>query len=229
MDSTSADLLETVEFATGSQPSWTVLVLHGLGDSGDGWAPIAPELVRPTWPEVRFVFPHAPVRPVTINGGMRMRAWFDILDLADIDAWVDEAGIAQSAAAVEALIAREAERGVPRSRVVLAGFSQGGAIALTVALRSRDVLAGLVALSSYLPQGAALVRDATPMPQTPPVFMAHGLHDPVLPHRAGELAAVQLRAAGYTVEWHSYPMAHEVCLEEIAVLGDWLSQRFAGR
>jgi len=227
MDS-AATLLETVEFETGPQPGWTVLLLHGLGDSGDGWAPLAPELTRPTWPAVRFMFPHAPVRPVTINGGMRMRAWYDILSLDDIDDRVDEAGIAQSAAAVEALIAREAERGVPRSRVVLAGFSQGGAIALTVALRSREPLAGLVGLSTYLPSAERLAAEATPLDPLPPVFMAHGLHDPVLPHRAGELAADQLRKLGYTVEWHSYPMAHEACLEEIRALTDWLSQRFTG-
>jgi phospholipase/carboxylesterase len=226
MDSTAVGLLETVEFETGPQPGWTVLVLHGLGDSGDGWAPVAPELVRAAWPPVRFVLPHAPVRPVTINGGLRMRAWYDILDLQDIDR-VDEAGLLQSVAAVEALLAREAERGVSASRVILAGFSQGGAVALTFGLLRPEPLAGLVALSTYLPMAGRLLGDAQPVDPRPPVFMAHGVHDPVVPHKAGEAAAGHLRSLGFDVEWHSYPMGHEACLAEIHALADWLSVRFA--
>jgi phospholipase/carboxylesterase len=227
MDSGAGELLKTVEFETGPQPGWTVLVLHGLGDSGDGWAPVVPDLVRATWPPVRFVFPHAPVRPVTINAGMRMRAWYDIVDLEDIDNRVDEAGVLASAAAVEALIAREAGRGVPSAHVVLAGFSQGGAIALAVGLRGREPLAGLVALSTYLPMAERLLREAQLSDPPPPVFMAHGVHDAVLPHRAGELAAQQLRTLGFQVDWHSYPMGHEACLAELNELADWLTQRFA--
>ncbi len=226
---TSADaLLETVEFETAPQPTWTVLLLHGLGDSGDGWAPMAPELVRPEWPAVRFVFPHAPVQPVTINGGMRMRSWYDIVDLEDIDKRADEAGILESAAAVEALIGREAERGVPASRVVLAGFSQGGAVAYAVSLRRSEPVAGLVAMSTYLPMAKRLLEHAPAPDQFPPVFVAHGSHDPVVPVRAGELAAEQLRAQGYSVEWHSYPMGHEACMPEFDDLAAWLSARFAG-
>jgi phospholipase/carboxylesterase len=220
------DLLETVEHETGPQPQWTVLLLHGLGDSGDGWAPIVAELVRRDWPPVRFVFPHAPVRPVTINAGMSMRAWYDIVDLEDVDSRADEAGLLRSAAQVEALIDRESERGVPRGRVILAGFSQGGAIAMAVALQNPKPLGGLIALSSYLPMPARLTGEDHPAHPLPPVFMAHGRHDPVLPYRAGELAAEHLRKLGYTVEWHSYPMGHEACLEEIVAVADWLSLRF---
>jgi phospholipase/carboxylesterase len=222
------ELLQTVEHETGPNPEWTVLMLHGLGDSGHGWAPVAPELVRPQWPAVRFVFPHAPEQPVTINGGLRMPAWYDILDLEDIDSRADEAGVLRSAAQVEALIDREAERGVPRTRLILAGFSQGGAIAMAVAVANSKPLAGLVALSTYLPMADRLTGEDHPPHPLPPVFMAHGLHDPVLPHRAGEIAAEHLRKLGYDVEWHSYPMGHEACLEEIVALADWLTQRFNG-
>jgi phospholipase/carboxylesterase len=187
---------------------------------------VAPELVRPDWPAVRFVFPHAPVQPVTINGGMRMPAWYDILDLDDIDSRADEAAILLSAAQVEALIDREAERGVPRTRLILAGFSQGGVVAMTVALANPKPLAGLVALSTYFPMQDRLTGEDHPAHPLPPVFMAHGLHDPVLPHRAGELAAEHLGKLGYAVEWHSYPMGHEACLEEIVALADWLTRRF---
>ena len=222
----ASPMLETVEFETGPSPEWAVILLHGLGDSGDGWAPLAPHLVRPDWPDVRFVFPHAPVQPVTINGGMPMRSWYDIVDLADIDRRADAAGLAQSAQAVEALIEREAQRGVPASRLVLAGFSQGGAVTLTHGLRRADPVAGLVALSTYLPRAEQVLAEARrgdPLP----VFMAHGLHDPMVPHRAGELAAEQVRSLGHDVEWHSYPMQHEASAEELDALAAWLSARFA--
>ena len=218
-------MLETVEFETGPSPEWAVILLHGLGDSGDGWAPLASQLARPDWPDVRFVFPHAPVQPVTINGGMRMRSWYDILDLTDIDRRADAAGLAQSGEAVEALVGREAQRGVPASRLVLAGFSQGGAVTLTHGLRREEPVAGLVALSTYLPTAERVLTEARrgdPLP----VFMAHGLHDPMVPHRAGELAAEQVRSLGHDVEWHSYPMQHEACAEELDALAAWLSARF---
>jgi phospholipase/carboxylesterase len=225
--STTPALLESIEFETGADPRWAVILLHGLGDSGAGWAPLAPELARPGCPPVRFVFPHAPIAPVTINGGMSMPSWYDIVDLDDLDRHADEAGLLAAGAAVEALITREAERGVPRSRVVLAGFSQGGAVAMTTALRSADPLGGLVALSTYLPMSEALVAQARAYDVHPPAFVAHGSRDPVLPHAAGELAARHLRSAGYPVDWHSYPMAHEACVEELRDLGNWLSDRFA--
>ena len=220
-------MLETVEFETAPNPEWTVILLHGLGDSGDGWAPLAPHLLRDGWPPVRLIFPHAPVRPVTINGGMAMRSWYDILDLDDIENRADEAGLEESGRAVEALISREAERGVPASRVVLAGFSQGGAVTLTWGLRRREPLAGLVGLSTYLPMSKRVLEEAR-RGEPYPIFLAHGLYDPMLPFRAGELAAEQVRSLGHEVEWHAYPMQHEACAEELDALGSWLSARFGG-
>ncbi|HET7360293.1 MAG TPA: alpha/beta hydrolase [Rhodanobacteraceae bacterium] len=221
--------LDAVEQETGAQPTWSVLWLHGLGADGHDFAPIVPELVRRDWPAVRFVFPHAPVRPVTINNGARMRAWYDILEM-NLANRADNAGVEQSIAQVEALIAREAERGVPASRLVLAGFSQGGAVALTAGLRRETPLAGLVALSSYLPLTPAalaqLPEQTLPAATAQPLFMAHGQHDPVVPFAAGQASAQQLRALGFTVDWHDYPMAHQVCAEQIRDLGDWLSKRF---
>lgn len=219
-------MLETVEFETGPNPEWTVILLHGLGDSGDGWAPMAPHIVRDGWPPVRLIFPHAPVQPVTINGGMKMRSWYDIVDLGDIESRADQAGLEESGRAVEALIRREAERGVPASRLILAGFSQGGAVALTWGLRREEPLAGLVAMSTYLPM-SELVLKAARRGEPYPVFMAHGLYDPMVPVRAGELAAEQVRSLGHDVEWHTYPMQHEACAEELDALSAWLSARFA--
>lgn len=223
--------LDAVEQETGPQPAFSVLWLHGLGADGHDFAPIVPELVRPGWPALRFVFPHAPVRPVTINNGMRMRAWYDILEM-NLANRADSAGVEQSVAQVDALIAREAERGVPPSRLVLAGFSQGGAIALAAGLRREAPLAGLVALSTYLPlapDALAQLPERTPAAAiSQPLFMAHGLHDPVVPFAAGQASAARLRALGFAVDWHDYPMAHQVCAEQIRDLGDWLSRRFAG-
>ena len=219
-------MLETVEHQTGPDPHWTVLWLHGLGADGHDFAPIVPELVRRDWPPLRFVFPHAPQRAVTINGGMRMRAWYDIRNV-DFANRADEAGIAESVAQVQALIDREAERGVPASRLVLAGFSQGGAVTLAAGLRRAQPLAGLVALSTYLPMHERAAALATPQARAQPVFMAHGLQDPVIPFAAGEYSARALAALGFAVEWHRYPMPHSVCAEEVRDLGDWLSARLA--
>ena len=232
---TTTPLLETVEFETGPSPTWTVLWLHGLGADGHDFAPIVPELVRRDWPALRFVFPHAPVRPVTINNGMRMRAWYDIVHF-DFDALhddaaksrADEAGVAESVAQVEALIARENERGIPAERIVLVGFSQGGAIALATALRRSEPLAGVIALSTYLPMAERLVQETTTSAHTQPLFMAHGQFDPVVPAAIGLRSSQAMKAMGFELEWHDYPMAHQVCAEEIRDLGDWLSRRFAG-
>ncbi|GGJ97662.1 alpha/beta hydrolase [Luteimonas terricola] len=219
-------LLECIERETGPDPAWSIVWLHGLGADGSDFVPIVPELLRRDWPALRFVFPHAPLRPVTINNRVPMRAWYDIVD-TDLANRADEAGVAESTAQVEALIAREVERGVPRSRVVLAGFSQGGAVTLAAGLRSAEPLAGLVALSTYMPSAhkarEALVAGAG----KPPVFMGHGSQDPVVPFQAGQQSAALLRELGFEVEWHGYPMPHSVCAEEIRDLGDWLSQRFA--
>jgi phospholipase/carboxylesterase len=226
-----AALLETVERETGPDPRWTVLWLHGLGADGHDFAPIVPELlvrdgVRRDWPALRFVFPHAPTRAVTINGGMRMRAWYDIANV-DFARRADEAGIAESIAQVQALIDREAGRGIPAGRLVLAGFSQGGAVALAAGLRRTQPLAGLVALSTYLPMHDRAAAMATPQSRSQPVFMAHGQQDPVVPFAAGEYSAGLLQSLGFAVDWHRYPMPHSVCAEEVRALGDWLALRFA--
>jgi len=219
-------MLETVEQETGAAPEWSVIWLHGLGADGHDFAPIVPELVRPHWPAIRFVFPHAPKRPVSINNGMPMRAWYDIVSL-DFRSRADATGVAESVAQVEELIAREQARGIPRERILLAGFSQGGAITLSAGLRRGQPLAGLVALSTYLPEvdaaAAQLVEGATAQP----VFMAHGSADPVIPVQVAEHSLQVLRQLGFDVEWHRYPMAHQVCAEEIHALGDWLQARFA--
>lgn len=219
-------LLDAVEMETGPDPQWAVLWLHGLGADGNDFAPIVPELVRRGWPAIRFVFPHAPVRPVTINNGFRMRAWYDIVGM-DFATRADSAGIDESLIQVEALIAREHARGIPAERVLLAGFSQGGAITLAAGARREAPLAGLIALSTYLPGMDQLAGFATAASKKQPVFMAHGLGDPVIPLLYARNSADALQQAGYALEWHSYPMAHQVCPEEIRDLGDWMQSRFA--
>jgi phospholipase/carboxylesterase len=223
-------LLQTVEHETAPNPQWTVLWLHGLGADGHDFAPIVPELLRRDgsrrdWPALRFVFPHAPQRAVTINGGARMRAWYDIRDF-DLANRADAQGVEESIVQVEALIAREAERGVPASRLLLAGFSQGGAITLAVGLRRREPLAGLIGLSTYLPMHDRAAQQLATQATSQPVFMAHGLQDPVVPYAAGEMSAALLRDLGFAIDWHRYPMPHSVCAEEIRDLGDWMSRRF---
>lgn len=218
-------LLDRVEKTTGPAPAWSILWLHGLGADGHDFEPIVPELLRPGWPALRFVFPHAPVRPVTLNNGLPMRAWYDLKNL-DLEQRADEAGVRQSIAQVEALIARENERGVPSERIVLAGFSQGGAIALAAGVRREAPLAAIVGLSTYLPMGGTTAAEATPQGLRTPVFMAHGSLDPVVPEGFGARSRDQLRALGVAVDWHSYRMAHSVCAEEVRDLADWLGQRF---
>ena len=220
-------LLETVEHETGPQPQWSVLWLHGLGADGNDFAPIVPELVRKDWPALRFVFPHAPVRAVTINGGARMRAWYDIRDM-NLAHRADGEGVAESVAQVEALIEREAQRGIAADRLLLAGFSQGGAITLAAGIARSTPLAGLVALSTYLPMTPAQAQAALrPAAASQPLFMAHGQFDPVVPCAGGEMSANALRTLGFDVRWHRYPMQHAVCAEEIRDLGDWMAARFA--
>ncbi len=221
------DVLDCIEIPTGKAPAWSVIFLHGLGADGNDFAPVVPQLVGPHGPAVRFVFPHAPVRPITINGGMRMRGWYDIAAI-DIASREDEAGVRQSIAMVEALIAREGERGVAPERLVLAGFSQGGAIALATGLRRTRPLAGLVALSTYLPIAPASIAESTPSARGTPVFMAHGSFDPIVPMALGLRSRDALLSLGMKVEWHDYPMAHQVCPPQIAALGAWLGSRWAG-
>jgi phospholipase/carboxylesterase len=213
-------VLDAVEIETGPAPRLAVIWLHGLGADGHDFEPIVAELEL-RFP-VRFVFPHAPVRPVTINGGMAMRAWYDILGF-DRRAREDDAGIRASAAAVTELIDREIERGVPAERIVLAGFSQGGAIALQTALREPRPLAGVMALSTYLPLAGTLAAERSAANQELPVFMAHGTSDNVLPLALGEAARRALEVLGYAVEWHVYSMGHSVCLEEVGAIRAWLA------
>ena len=217
-------LLETIERETGANPQWAVIWLHGLGADGNDFAPIVPELVRKHWPAIRFVFPHAPVRAVTINGGARMRAWYDIVGM-DLASRADTAGVAESIEQVNALIEREAARGILAERIIVAGFSQGGAVALSLGLRRSQPLAGLVAMSTYLPDpdnaGQHLAAGATAQP----VFFAHGSADPVVPLGLGEQSMAALRTLGFAVQSHCYPMAHQVCGEEINDLADWIEQR----
>jgi phospholipase/carboxylesterase len=220
-----SQLLDCVQVDSGAEPGWSVLWLHGLGADGHDFEPIVPELVRPHWPAIRFLFPHAPVRPVTVNGGMPMRAWYDIAGM-EIAQKQDEAGIRASIAQVEALLAREAGRGVAAERTILAGFSQGGAIALATALRRQQPLAGVVGLSTYLPLGAQTAAEVTSESRVTPVFLAHGWQDPVVPQALGERSRDHLLQLGYRVTWFSYGMPHSVCAEEIRDLGDWLEQRF---
>lgn len=212
--------VQTVEIVTGSgAPEGSIIWLHGLGADGHDFEPIVPELRLPAELELRFIFPHAPVRPVTLNGGMAMRAWFDIFSL-DRGGPVDEEGIRASAALLDGLIAREQERGIAANKIVVAGFSQGGAIALHAALRSSEKLAGVMGLSTYLPS-KSLFSDEIAAPDLP-IFMAHGTLDPVLPMMLGRDAADLLTEKGYSVEWHDYPMAHAVCAEEINDIRAWL-------
>ena len=219
-------MLETVEQETGASPQWSIIWLHGLGADGHDFAPIVPELVRPQWPAIRFVFPHAPKRAVTINNGMPMRAWYDIVSM-DFRSRADATGVAESVAQVEALIAREQERGIALDHIVLIGFSQGGAITLATGLQRREKLAGLGALSTYLPEVDAAAAQLVEGANTQPVFMAHGTGDPVIPVQVAEHSMQVLKQLGFAMEWHRYPMAHQVCGEEIHALGDWLQARFA--
>jgi phospholipase/carboxylesterase len=217
----SASGLEKVEVEPATPADAAVVLMHGLGADGHDFGSLVPELRLPASPSVRWIFPHAPVRPVTINAGYRMRAWYDIVAI-DRRAPEDETGIRESAEAIGALVRRERERGIASDRIVLAGFSQGGAMALFTALRWPERLAGVLALSCYLPLAATLPAEAHPANAALPVFMAHGTSDPIVPLPLGEGSRDRLRASGHDVEWRSYPMAHAVCAEEVRDLRAWL-------
>ena len=219
--------LETLEIETGPAPERSVIVLHGLGDDGHGWAPITAELDLSALGPVRFVLPHAPMRPVTINNGYVMRAWYDILG-TDLPRREDEAGLRASQAEVEALIAAEQRRGIPASRIALVGFSQGCAMALLTGLRHRERLAGVAGLSGYLPLAASTAAERSEANRDVPLFLAHGTQDPVVMFQRGTASRDALAALGYTIEWHDYPMPHSVCAEEIADLNRWLLRVLAG-
>ncbi|OZI20556.1 carboxylesterase [Bordetella genomosp. 9] len=223
MTATPSALLDSIELETGPNPSYAVIWLHGLGADGNDFAPIVPELRLPATPAVRFVFPHAPVQPVTINGGMQMRSWYDIL-VMDLVRREDAAGIRQSEAAVRALIARENARGIPTSRIVLAGFSQGCAMTLHTGLRLPEKLAGMMALSGYLPLLDLAAAERQSANADTPIFLAHGEYDPVVDIARATASRDMLRSLGHDVRWHTYPMQHSVCAEEVADMRDFLLQ-----
>lgn len=224
MNTSSIELLEWVSGGdANATPVASVVVLHGLGADGSDFVPFAQELDLDAVGPVRFVFPSAPVRPVTINGGYEMRAWYDIHPPSpDGSRHEDEAGLRASASLVQRLLDREAERGVLPGRTVLMGFSQGCAMTLLAGLRAPQRLAGLVALSGYLPLPHALAAERSAANAGVPVFMAHGVHDPVVDVARGERSRDMLLAQGYAVQWHSYPMEHSVCAQEVADVNDWL-------
>jgi len=218
--------LAAVEVETAPGPSRSVIWLHGLGADGHDFEPAVPYLARPGMPALRFVFPHAPVRPVSLNGGLPMRAWYDIAAL-NRDAPQDEAGIRAADAAIRALIARENGRGVATDRIVLAGFSQGGAMALHTGTRLPEKLAGVIGLSCYALLAGSFAAERQAANQRTPFLLAHGSFDPVVAPALGEEARAQLVAAGYEVEWHTYPMAHSVCAEELAHIAAFLQRVLA--
>jgi phospholipase/carboxylesterase len=219
--------LETVEIETAPNPARSVIWLHGLGADAHDFEPIIPQLVDRAWPALRFVFPQAPVRAITVNGGMRMRAWYDITGM-EIAQRQDETGIRASIGLLDELIARENARGVASDNLFIAGFSQGGAIALAGGLRHRVRLGGIIALSTYMPLHLALAAERSEANADLPVFMGHGTFDPVVPLALGTLSRDMLIALGQPVAWHTYPMAHEVCPAEIADLRTWIGERVSG-
>ena len=216
---------ESVQIESAPSPDAAVIWLHGLGADGHDFEPVVPELRLPPRLRVRFVFPHAPLRPVTINMGMRMRAWYDILQMGGGEE--DEAGVRASQALLQALIEREKHRGVDPRRIVLAGFSQGGAIVLQTGLRHAERLAGILALSTYLPLAGKLAAERSAANRDLPVFMAHGTHDPMIGIPRARESRAALETLGYPVQWKEYAMAHSVCGEEIDDIAAWLLRLLA--
>jgi phospholipase/carboxylesterase len=214
-------VLDTIDIETSPQPRASVIVLHGLGADGNDFVPVTQELDLSAVGPVRFVFPHAPMMAVTINGGLRMRAWYDVL-AGDLRQRQDEQGLRHSQSLIEEIIAREKERGTPAHRIVLAGFSQGCAMALLTGLRHKERLAGIVGMSGYLPLAETTGQERTDANRLTPIFLAHGTMDPVIPLEASAMSRDALQAMGYDVEWHAYPMPHSVCMEEIRDMNEWL-------
>jgi len=221
------DLLDCLELQTGAEPRFAVIWMHGLGADGSDFVPVVPHLGLDGAPAVRFVFPNAPQIPVTCNGGYVMPAWYDIITLDSTTRTVDEAGILRSRDAIRRLIERENARGVPSERIVLAGFSQGGAIAYAAALTHPQRLAGIIALSTYIPTPALLEAEATAANAGLPIFAAHGTEDDVVGLSLGTRARDLVQRLGHAVEWRDYPMPHSVCIEEIIDIGTWLRSRMA--
>lgn len=215
--------LEVIEAQTGEQPVATILIMHGLGADGRDFVPVAEQLDLSSVGPVRFLFPNAPVIPVTINGGYQMPAWYDILG-ANLTAGQDEKGMRQTQGTINQLIEREVARGMPASRIVVAGFSQGCAMALMTGLRYPERLAGIMGLSGYLPLAHTVAAERSPANEGLPVFLAHGKHDGVVPLAAATATRDALTGMGYPVDWHAYEMEHSVCMEEIADMNQWLLQ-----
>jgi phospholipase/carboxylesterase len=220
-------LLQAIEIETAPAPDATVIWMHGLGDTGDGWSEIVPSLGLPASTRVRFLFPHAPKIPVSINNGFVMPAWYDFKE-ADFSSRADLPGVRRSQAQVEALVERERTRGIADARIVLAGFSQGGALALYAGLRPPQRLAGIVALSTYLIDGGALAVEASPANRDVPIFMAHGTRDPVVRFEWAEQSRQALTQGGWKVEWHTWPMEHSAVLEEIVAAGAFIRRVLGG-
>lgn len=214
------ELLDTIQIETAAKPDASVIWMHGLGADGNDFVPVLDQL-NLSDRAIRFIFPHAPVMPVTINNGMAMRAWYDVLS-SDFASRSDEKTLRSSQLLVEALIAREVQRGIAAARIVIAGFSQGGAMSLQTGLRHSERLAGLMVLSSYVPLPESLPLEVHPANRDVPIFMAHGTSDPVIPIAAARHSRDLLQALGYPVQWHQYPMLHSVCMEEIEAIGLWL-------
>ena len=214
-------LLENIEIETAPNPQFAIIWLHGLGADGNDFVPIVRELDLAGLPGIRFIFPHAKTMPVTINGGYVMRAWYDITG-AELTRREDEGGLRASQRDVEALIAREKERGIPASRIILAGFSQGCAMTLQTGLRHPEKLAGMLCLSGYLPLAPVTAAERTEANLQTPIFMAHGRQDHVVPFLRAEQSRDALQALGYQVEWHAYQMQHSLCLEEVQDISKWI-------
>ncbi|MBI5791558.1 MAG: dienelactone hydrolase family protein [Rhodocyclales bacterium] len=221
-------LLTTLETQSGDRPAFSVIWMHGLGADGSDFEPVVPHLGLDDEPGVRFVFPNAPAIPVTCNGGYVMPAWYDIITLDSTTRTVDEAGILRSRTAIRRLIERENLRGVPSERIFLAGFSQGGAIAYATALTHAERLAGIIALSTYIPTPQLIETEATAVNAVLPIFAAHGTEDDVVSPALGTRARDLVQRLGHNVEWHEYPMPHSVCIEEIIDIGAWLRERMNG-
>lgn len=217
--------ISLIEVETGSQQSVAVIWMHGLGADGTDFEPIVPELGLPLAPAIRFIFPNAPHRPVTCNGGYVMRAWYDIISLAPDSREIDEAGLLESREIVRQLIVREAGRGIPSHRIILAGFSQGGAVAYLTALTHPEPLAGVIALSTYIPCPNLITAELSEANLHIPLFVAHGTDDDVVSLGLGEQALALVKALGLTPESHTYDMPHAVCQEEIEDIGTWLNVR----
>ena len=217
-----SETLPAIEIETKRKPSHAVIWLHGLGADGNDFVPVVKELKLPPL-GIRFVFPHAPMRPVTINGGFVMRAWYDIA-YQELAFKEDERGLRESQKLIEELIVRENTRGIPSSRIVLAGFSQGGVLALQTGLRQSKPLAGLMALSSYLPMSPMIEVERNAASNSVPVFMGHGITDNIVPLALGKMSRDTLIKLGYEVDWHQYTMPHSVCAEELADIGVWLKR-----